>query len=229
MDHVQPFEFQILDGVAHGTRDGRRTGALHLQTPKSAAAVHDQVDLGTRVGGPEVTLPVLYPERADRILEDEAFPGGTHLGVSFESLSTVDVQQAVKQARVSDVHLGRPDLAFAQIRAPGIEAPHHECRFQRVQVAADGVVRDAERAGEFRTVPDLGMVVGEHAPEPFERCGGDRDSESRDVSLKERADEIPPPTIAASIAARREGRREAAPQPELIHPLRPGLGQREDW
>lgn len=64
------------------------------------------------------------------------------------------VRQQVQQSRVPEVHLGGPDLPFAEVLMPWREEAHHERGGQEVEVAADRLVRDAEGPGEIGGVPD---------------------------------------------------------------------------
>ena len=53
------------------------------------------------------------------LLDDETLPGRSKFGMTQESFGRIDAEKVVQQAGVSDIHLGRFDLAFAQIGMPG--------------------------------------------------------------------------------------------------------------
>ena len=125
-----------------------------------------------------------------------------------------DVQQPMQQAGVADVHLRAFHLALARIGVPRLQAAHHECRFQRIQIAAHRMMRNTEGAAEFAAVPDLPVVVGQHGPEAVQRRGRHVDVQLRDVALQKRAHEVHPPTIALGVAAHGVRARKSTAQPQ---------------
>ena len=79
------------------------------------------------------------------------------------------IEQPVQQTGVPYVDLGGLDLAFTEIGAAGLHHPHHERRFQRIEVTAHRMVRDAERPGQLGAVPDLGVLLLSSRSKAF-RC-----------------------------------------------------------
>ena len=133
----------------------------------------------------------------------------------------------MQQPGVADVHLGSLYLPLAEIGAPRLQRPHHERRFQDIEVTTHHVVGDAERPGQLGTVPGLGMVVGEHRPETFQHGTRDRDAELRDVAFEKGAHEVLPPPVARGMTPGREGERKSASQPQQVDVLRSRFRQRQ--
>lgn len=82
-----------------------------------------------------------------------------------------------------------------------------------VQVASDRGFVDAERPGECSGIPDLGVVVGDHAPEAPQRHGRDRDAPLRNVALKEGLEELAAPRDGIRLPACGEGQGEPSANP----------------
>ena len=125
-------------------------------------------------------------------------------------------QEVVEESGVANVDLGRLHLPLLEIRAPGFQAPQHVRRLEGIEIPAHGVMGDAERPAELRSVPHLSVIVSQHRPEAFEGRALDGDAELRNVALEEGANEVAAPAKAVGMAPGRVGRREAAAEPEVI-------------
>ncbi len=133
----------------------------------------------------------------------------------------------MEDAAVRKEDLGRLHLALGHVLVPGFETPRHEGRAERIEVAAHGLVGDAEGASELRTIPDLGVVVSEHRPEPPHRRGGKPDPQRREIALEIGADELLTPAAARRLRPGEIGKREAAAEPQLLEVIRPDLLQNQ--
>src|SRR5437762_12527281 len=100
----------------------------------------------------------------------------------------------------------------------GCQAPDEERLLEHVEVALDGVVRDAEGLAERRRVKQPPLCVRQHGEEATEQEGIGPDAELREVALDVRP-EVPLPPVAEG-AAERTGK--PAAQPER----RPGAPRR---
>ena len=99
----------------------------------------------------------------------------------------------MEQAAVAHIDLGGLDLPFAEVLKPRQQWAYHEDARHEVEVAPHSGLVHGEGAGQFGGVPRLAMIVGDHAPEPPERDGRNRDTQLRHVSFEERLDELLPP------------------------------------
>lgn len=86
-------------------------------------------------------------------------------------------------------HLGRLHLPLAHALVPRLELSERQGRRERVQVMPDRRARDAERAGQFRTVPNLPVIVRDHRPEAAQRVETNADAELGQVALQEGSNE----------------------------------------
>ena len=82
MDHVDGVELQVPQSGMHRPRRPRRVGAFELEAAPALATDHQEIQLATGVGGPEVALLRPRPEAGDHLDEGETFPGGSNLGMS---------------------------------------------------------------------------------------------------------------------------------------------------
>ena len=177
------------------------------------------------MGSPEVAVAIFHAQRMDHVLDHEALPGRTDLGVPVECLRSCNLQKAMEDSGIPDVDLWRLDLAFLEVRAPRLQAPHHERRFQGLAIPPYRVVRHAECTGEFRAVPHLSVVVREHGPEPVKRNARNGDPELRDIAFQERTNEVGAPLVTLAVASSRERTREPTPKPKTIRLVRIDLFQ----
>ena len=83
-----------------------------------------------------------------------------------------------------------------QVLVPRLQWVDDECRRQDVEVVIHDLVRDAERTGEFRSIPDVALVMREHGPEAAEDRGWCADAKLRQVAFQKGLDEVAPPLVA---------------------------------
>lgn len=138
-----------------------------------------------------------------------------------------ETQQRVKDARVSQVDLGRLDLALGDVLEPGLKLANHEGPGQDVEVGADRLVAEPHGTAEFGGVPALAVEMGDHGPEATHRDRGNRDSELWNITLEKGADEALPPGRAVGIRLGQVGAREAPAQPQPARLLGAGLSEVE--
>jgi hypothetical protein len=136
-----------------------------------------------------------------------------------------ETEQAVEQARISNVNLGRLDLTFRDILMPRRELLHYQCPGHQIQIVPNRGVGNPEGPSEFGTIPDLSMVVSQHAPKPRESGRLNGDAELRKISFQERANEPPAPFLAISMGTSKVGTGEATAEPKLFEMARPHLVQ----
>src|SRR4029453_5179462 len=119
MDHPEDSESEILERYSHRLRRLRCIAELHFESEALAAAHHQQIELGTLVSSPEVCL-ARGGERED-LLDNEAFPRTAPLRVAQQTVCRREVEQSVKQPGGLHVHLGRFDLALADVLEPRLK------------------------------------------------------------------------------------------------------------
>ena len=76
-----------------------------------------------------------------------------------KSLTARDAEQQVQQTAVTDIDLGRLDLALGEVGVPRLELADHECVAEQVQVASCGRFSHAQRC-RSRSEPE--PTVGTH-------------------------------------------------------------------
>src|SRR5437773_1000460 len=124
----------------------------------------------------------------------------------------------VEEAGVTQVHLRCLHEPFPHAAMVGCQAPDEERLLEHVEVALDGVVRDAEGLAERGRVQQPPLCVRQHGEEATEQEGIGPDAELREVALDVRP-EVPLPPVA-EVAAECTGK--PAAQPER----RPGAPRR---
>jgi len=87
---------------------------------------------------------------------------------------------------------------------PGLQLSNEIGNGQEVEVAAHGVLAHAERARWLRRVPDLPMIVREHAPEPAHGGGRGAQAQGGQVALHRQAHEGLAPRHAVVLGGRKE-------------------------
>ena len=139
-----------------------------------------------------------------------------------------NAQEGVKETRVADEHLGRLDQSLLHVREPRRKLPYDERAREDVEVALDGRVGLAEGSSDLGAVPQLGVSVREHGPEPSQ--ADDRahvEAERADISLDERSDEVLAPTEALRVGARQIRAREPTARPQAPQRRSADLLERE--
>lgn len=106
--------------------------------------------------------------------------------------------------RVEDTAVAQIDLRalhepLPHVLVPREQAAHHVGLLQCVQVAPHGFGRYTHGGSDLRSVPDLGVVVGEHGPETAQGGGTVSEAEQAQVALQEGADELFAPTHAVLV------------------------------
>ena len=129
----------------------------------------------------------------------------------------------MQEAGIAHVDFRSLDLPLLHVCEPGRQRAHHQRTGQNVQIPACGPFVGTERAGEFRGVPHLPVVVGGHGPETPERFRGNRDAELGNVPFEKGAGEAASPPRGGPIIGRQVGARKAAPQPQRPPSLRSDL------
>ena len=177
------------------------------------------------MGGPEISR--VGARDAQDLIQREALPRRTALRVPGERRRVGDAEQFMQQAGVAHVDLRCLDLAFAEVRMPGLQLAQKEGLRQPVEVTPHGAFVDAHRASGLSGVPRLAVVVGHHRPEPMHRRRGCADAELRQVALDDGSDELAPPDAACRIVGRRVRTREPAAPPEHGSVVDTGFVERE--
>src|SRR5512136_1503415 len=70
--------------------------------------------------------------------------------------------------------------------------------------------------GSFGVVPDLAMIMRQHAPKSKQAGGRDVKAKLRDIPFQKCRDEIPPPGKAVLFGSSQEGKWETATLPVLL-------------
>ena len=147
-------------------------------------------------------------------LEREAFPGCPNHRVAEHRLWVAQAEERVKQPAVGDVDFRGLDLSFSHVLVPGLQLTHDEGGDQGLDVAANGMSRNAERLAERGSVPDLSVPVREHGPEAAQGRRWNSDAELRRIALQEGRDELTAPTRARGVGSREERPRRPPSIPE---------------
>ena len=179
------------------------------------------------MGRPEEALLRPGVQALHDLLEEEAFPGGSDLGVPGEVVFGFDPQEGMEEAGVLDEDLGGPYLAFRDVGVPGRKLAQDESVRQEIEIAAGAALPDAEGTGDLRAVPGLGVVVGHHRPEAAQGLGRGADSELGEVAFQEGLEERAAPFEALRLAGGEKRPRKSAAQPEAIQRGRPDLVESE--
>jgi len=138
------------------------------------------------------------------VFERQALPRRAELWVGLEFRHRTNILQGVKEAAVAQIDLGRFAYALAEVLSPGRQGSDHEGAGQNVEVMLGGLVVDAEGAGNFRGIPSLPVVVGNHEPEPAQLFGGNGNAQLWNVTGKEGANELLAPMEAGVIGDAQE-------------------------
>ena len=137
-------------------------------------------------------------------------------------------RQVVQQPGVAHVDLRALRQPFLHVREERLQASHHECPFEYVQVPGDRVRRDANRARQVRHVEQVAVHVREHGPERAQPARRQADTEAWEVALEQRRHVRPEPLHPGPGAAQRVNRGIAAPEPATGPMRRPGEFGREE-
>jgi hypothetical protein len=213
IDDPKMIKPKVLQGDVHGSREARGVRVFEFEAESFAGCEDQQVQFRAAVGGPVIGI-----SRVDEIkhmFEGKAFPGRAQLRMTQEVPRGGDLEQGMEDATVTDINLRRLDLSLFEILKPRGEHADHVSAGEDVQVTARGVFGCTERSGEFRSVPNLPVVVGYHGPEASKGLGWDGDAQLRNVAFEKRANEILAPTPARAMRPGQKGPGEspAVPQP----------------
>ena len=107
---------------------------------------------------------------------------------------------------VADVHLGRTNLAFAQILKPRWQLTHKQGVAEEIEVAAHGVFADPQRTRRVGTVPGLGVEVAHHRQEAVQRGCWQTHVKAEKVSLDESSHIVCQPSLAGCLVGLGEKR-----------------------
>ena len=114
----------------------------------------------------------------------------------FEVPHAGDIKKRVENPAIREIDLGRLDLPLADVLVPWLKLGDNQRRSERIEIVPDGRVRDAERAGKFRGIPDLAVIMGQHRPKPAQSRRPDIDAELGQISFQECPNEAASPFIA---------------------------------
>lgn len=92
MDDVEARELQVGERRAHRRCDRGRGGPLELEASLTASVGDEQVQLGLRVRGPEVTLIPVRSQVAHDLAEEESLPRGPDLRMAEQRTVRLDVE-----------------------------------------------------------------------------------------------------------------------------------------
>ena len=125
----------------------------------------------------------------------------------------------MKQAAVTQVDLWRLAHPLAEVLGPRRQRPHHERAGEDVEIVLRRLVIHAKRAGDFRRVPDLAVVVRDHQPEAMQLLRRNRDAQLRNVAGEKRTDELLSPVQARLVGRAQKRLREPAAQPQCVESI----------
>ena len=140
----------------------RHHSAFHLEAESQCAANDEKVEFSTLMRSPMVCLIWVNTQLLHDLVDDEALPRRTELGMTLQISLCREIEQRMQQPRIADEYLGCLHLTLAQILVPGLQLPDDERIGQLVEVAANGRIIYSERSTQLRGVPELRMVVREH-------------------------------------------------------------------
>ncbi len=108
----------------------------------------------------------------EHLLEREALERRPSPRVTEQRAPVGDLEEAVEQPGVPQVHLRGLDLPLADVLVPRLQLPDHERPGEDVEVGAHRLVRESHRPRQLRGVPRLAVVVRQHRPEPAHGAAG---------------------------------------------------------
>jgi len=225
IDDPEVIQPEIMQSHVHRTTGAGRVGVFDLEAIPPAPQMHQQIEFGAAVSGPEIRIACA--QQANDLLDGESLPRGAQPGMGLNLCQRLQPQQTVQDAGVADVHPGRFDLTLADILEPRRQQPHHVRASESVQITTRGDFGRSQRSGELRRVPYLSMMVGNHRPEAPQGFGGNGDAQLRDVPLEKGANECLAPRETALVIVSQERPGEAAAEPQTITLRRTDLGQVE--
>src|SRR5215831_15639769 len=98
------------------------------------------------------------------LLDYVALPRSAGLGMGEQISLAANAEQLMQQPGVAEINLRRPHLPFLQIGVPRLELTDHENVRENVEIAANGILRKAQRTGRLGGIPDLTVVMRQHGP-----------------------------------------------------------------
>src|SRR5919197_2578167 len=163
---------------------------LELEAPAPAPLDYEQVKFRTGMCRPEKTLLGPGAEAGYDFPHGKAFPGRPNLWMALQILCRFHPKQGVEQSTVCDIDLRRFHLAFPEVLKPWRQLPQDEGCSQRVEVAVHRGDTHPKRAGQFRAVPELRMIMGHHGPKAAQRERRHPHAQLREVSFEKGLDKI---------------------------------------
>src|SRR5690606_21979878 len=131
-------------------------------TPSPFPTYHEEIDLGTRVSRPEEALIRMGSQMLDDLLQQEPFPRGSDLWMTFEIRLRAKSQESVHQTAVGQIDFRGFHLPLREILMPRGQLANHQRIGQQVDIISDCGVGYPESSSELGTVPDVAMVMRKH-------------------------------------------------------------------
>ncbi len=169
IDDSQMVQIQIRQGRFDRWGELGCIYAFTFDANASAVFHEEQIEFCTRMGGPKIGL--VRFERGQDFFHGIALPGRTALGMMFQLQGRVNAQEMVQESRIPEEELGSLHLPLADIRVPGLEDAKEEGACQQLQIASNRGFAHAQGASWFGSIPNLSVVVGQHAPETEKGLG----------------------------------------------------------
>ena len=121
----------------------------------------------------------------ENLFQGKAFPGRSNAWMTYENVKVRKAQQAVEHPRVAQVDFWGFDLSFPNVLIPRLELADHKRPSKDIEVGTHRFIRQTHSAGQFRSIPDLPMIMGQHGPEATHRRCGNPDTQLWNVAFQE--------------------------------------------
>ena len=123
-------QIKIVECCAHGTRGAGSVAEPAFEAVAAAAAHQQHVKFGAAMRRPEVECA--SPEPGCELFDHEPLERRTKFRMAGDIFARFQREQRVQKARVAQVYLGRPDLAFPGVCKPWRERPPSVSRSRNV-------------------------------------------------------------------------------------------------
>jgi hypothetical protein len=165
-DQLGPLGLHLAHQLLEAPRHPPRLGELDLVDAPSHAALQHQIQLGAVAGAQDVGAPAGMG--GNQLLDHEALPALTRLGMGQQVVVGLDSQQAVQQTAVAQGQLGGAHQALAEVGLQGEKPPQHERLLQHrqplLEPAAAQIEQTRQSAGIEGSAPGCGPAGARGAP-----------------------------------------------------------------